>query len=154
MTEGEELVEVRLLRLPLAVHRRATEHQDELMRELTLIDIDPTTAPARVQELTADLRDRYAGFTAGPSEALAQALERREETIDLVYRVPRSAAEAAEQLGQVLDEFDQFCEEGGLLTLASPAEGRAYRRWFLGEFVGQIGGADPVPWPEYRDRAS
>jgi hypothetical protein len=48
----------------------------------------------------------------------------------------------------MLDEADEFCRQGKhLLTLATPPDLRRYRQWFLGEFVAQIGGRPPTPWP-------
>jgi hypothetical protein len=64
-----------------------------------------------------------------------------------VYRVPLAAGEACVELNAMLDEADEFCREGDLLTLATPADQVAFRRWFLGEFVEQLGGGAPTPWP-------
>ncbi|MBA2438213.1 MAG: hypothetical protein H0V52_07665, partial [Acidimicrobiia bacterium] len=56
-------------------------------------------------------------------------------------------------LGELLDESDEFCKKGEhLLTLTTPAEPLALRRWFLGEFVAQIDGADPTPWDKWEHR--
>jgi len=50
----------------------------------------------------------------------------------------------------MLDEADDYCRRGDhLLTLATPAEELRFRRWFVGEFVEQLGGAAPTPWPAY-----
>jgi anti-sigma B factor antagonist len=66
---------------------------------------------------------------------------------DLVYLVPPDAADAAEQLGAVLDEVDEHCRSGDMLTLVTPPDVSAYQRWFLGEFVRQIrDGVAPTPW--------
>ena len=142
----DELVDVMLLGLPPDVHRRALEHQDELQRELTLIELDPTSVPARLLALAHDLRVRFGAFTEAPSTELAGALARGDTSIDLRYRVPRAAGAAARELGQLLDEVDDFCRDGGMLTLATSEEGVAYRRWFLGQFVAQTAGAPPEPW--------
>jgi hypothetical protein len=149
---AEEIVEVRLLGLPLDVHRRTTEHQDEVTREFQLIAIDPSTAPARLIALGEELQERYAGFTAEPSAELERALAGAGSTVDLVYRVPASAVDAVLELNDVLDEVDAYCEAGGMLALAASEEARSYRRWFLAQFLDQIGGADPVPWSEWEDR--
>jgi len=36
-----------------------------------------------------------------------------------------------------------------LLTLATPAEAKSFRDWYLGQFVGRIEGQPPLPWPEF-----
>ena len=46
----------------------------------------------------------------------------------------------------MLDEADVFCREGELLTLATPADEVAFRRWFLNEFVRQLRGEPPRRW--------
>jgi hypothetical protein len=50
----------------------------------------------------------------------------------------------------MLDEVDEFCRQGKhLLTLATPPELVAYRRWYLGEFIAQLAGRPATPWPDY-----
>jgi hypothetical protein len=51
----------------------------------------------------------------------------------------------------MLDEADEYCRRGEhLLTLETPPELVRFRRWYLQEFVNQIAGAAPEPWPDYR----
>ncbi len=152
-----ELVEVRLLNLSLAAYRRTSEHHDELLREFALIAearrvsdgpaAGQADVPDRLLALIADLTARFSAFTSEPSAALRDALDRGDEHVDLVYRVPPEAGPAAEQFDRLLDEADQFCRAGDLLTLATPPDAAAMRRWFLQEFVAQIAGAPPTPWP-------
>ncbi len=43
-----------------------------------------------------------------------------------------------------------FCLQGQhLLTLATPEPSVRYRRWYLGEFSGQLAGKAPTSWPDY-----
>ena len=153
-TSGAELIEVRLLQLPLAAYRDAAEHGDELLREFALIkERDPDegrSVPRRLLALVADLTDRFSGFSAEQRVQLEAALERGESELDLVYRVPPHMKEATVDLGVMLDEADAFCREGKeLLTLATPPPALAFRRWFLEEFARQIDGQPPLPWPDY-----
>ena len=146
-----DLVEVHLLALPIEVHRAASEHSDELQREFALLrvqqsDEDTPDVPARLLALIDDLGERFAGFTESTEADLEDAMDRGDESIDLVFRVPPAAKEAAEALGALLDEADDFCRTGGLMTLATPAEAVAYRRWYLEEFTRQIDGLPPAPW--------
>ena len=79
------------------------------------------------------------------------ALERGEIAIDLTYRVPPVAAGAVQALDEMLDEADEYCRRGDhLLTLAAPPESVRFRKWFLGGFTDQFGGAAPTPWPGHR----
>ena len=149
-----ELVEVRLLALPLDVWRRTQEHVDDLLREFTLVAQDEearAAVPGRLLALIQELRAGYGQFSAEQRLAMEAAVARGELEIDLVYRVPPAAAGAAQQLGDMLDEADEYCRQGDhLLTLATPPEEQRFRRWFISEFVHQVGGRPPVPWPDHR----
>lgn len=152
-----ELVTVRLLELPLDLQGRSQEHSDELTREMTLIaeqmrqQGDSGGLPQRLVELISTLTEQYSMFTVEQEQQIAAAQRAGQETIDLEYRVPASAAEAATAVGAIFDEADAYCQAGQhLLTLATPPELVAYRNWYLQQFVDQIAGADPVPWPRHR----
>lgn len=148
------LVEVRLLRLPLEVWQRTQEHVDGLLREFALMAQDDEArlaTPGRLLDLVQQLTAGFGGFSEAQVVAMVEALERGEAEIDLSYAVPPAAAGAAQQLGDMLDEADEYCRRGDhLLTLATPEEELRFRRWFISEFVDQLGGAPPTPWPDYR----
>ncbi len=142
-------LEVRILQLPIAVHVRAAAHMDDLQREFELIRRSNNEAdvPRRLQALIEELEDRFGGVGEQPNEQLRAAEEHGDETVDLTYLVPAEIAEACDRLLDLLDEADEFCRAGRhLLTLATPPESLAYRRWFLGEFTRQAHGEPPRPW--------
>lgn len=148
-----DLQEVRLIGVSIDAYRRSSEHHDELQREFALItegrreDTQGSDAvPARLLALIADLGARFSGFTAGPTAELRAAMARGDERIDLSYSLPAEVGPAASEFDRMLDEADAFCRSGDLLTLATPPDVLAFRRWFLGEFVGQLAGAPPTPW--------
>ena len=144
---GAGLVTVKLLGFPLEVYRRASEHNDELLREFALIRGEGEQhVPDRLLALIEDLRVRFAGFTQGPTLAIQAALDRGDSEIDLRYDVPPEAADGALQLGALLDEADDFCRSGDLLTLATLPETLSFRRWYLEEFVRQVAGQPPCSW--------
>lgn len=153
MSSQTELVEVRLVQLPLDVWQRTQEHVDGLLREFALIVQDAearAAAPGRLLDLVAELNAGYGSFSEEQRREMIAALARGEVQITLTYRVPPAAAGAARQLGEVLDEADDYCRRGEhLLTLATPPEELRFRRWFITEFVDQVGGAPPTPWPDY-----
>jgi hypothetical protein len=153
--DAGNLVTVRILGLPVPLHARAAEHGEELRREFVLIAEqlrhadDRPSLPRRLLDLIAVLEHRYSGFTAEQEDILDRAIAAGERTIDLTFRVPPDAAQAALALGAMLDEADEYCREGRhLLTLATPPELVAYRRWYLQEFVDQIAGRRPTPWTD------
>ena len=149
-----ELVEVRLLQLPLQVWQRTQEHVDGLLREFALIAQDDevrAATPGRLLALVQQLTAGFGSFSEAQRIAMEEALARGESEIDLTYQVPPAAAGAAQQLGDMLDEADEYCRRGDhLLTLATPEEELRFRRWFISEFVDQLGGAPPTPWPDSR----
>jgi hypothetical protein len=148
-----QLVDVELRRVPVALQARAAEHAEELQREFVLISEGlqhPEGAPAlprRLLDLVERLQREFGGFTAEQEDAFDAALRAGSPTIDLKFRVPPGAAEAAVVLGHMLDEADEYCREGRhLLTLATPPDLVAYRRWYLQQFVDQAAGRPPTPW--------
>ena len=156
------VVIVRLLELPVPLFAVSQQHSDELVREFQLMAGDTSSSdegtghrsrpvPARLVALVEAFGNSYGAFTGEAEARLADAVRRGESVLsELVYEIPASAAAAAEQLGRMLDEADDFCREGEyLLTLATPADQVQFRRWYLSEFVRQIGGEAPTSWPEY-----
>lgn len=150
--EGADLFEVRLIGVPIDVRGRAAEHIDELRREFTLLraqqeDRESADVPIRLLTLVDDLEERFSGFTEAPAAQLEAAIDAGATSVDLVVEVPIEAKEAALQLGAMLDEADEYCRSGGdLLTLATPPEALAYRRWYLEEFSRQLDGLPARPW--------
>ena len=149
-----DLVEVRLVALPLDVWQRTQEHVDDLLREFTLVAQDEearASVPGRLLALIEELTAGYGQFSVEQRAQMEAAVARGERAIDLVYRVPPAAAPAAQQLGDMLDEADEYCRRGDhLLTLAPPPDEVRFRRWFISEFVDQVGGAPPTPWPQHQ----
>jgi hypothetical protein len=150
-------VEVRLTGFPLALHAQAVEHHEGLLREFRLVAYgaeQPHGAghhfvPARLVDLVERLNSRYAGMGDAQEAQIDAARARGFESIDLVYRVPPSVAEASRELGVMLEEADEFCRRGDLLTMATPPQLVRFRRWYLNEFVRQAEGEPPCPWGEY-----
>lgn len=149
------MLTVRLIGVPVDLQQRAQQHSEGLMRELTLIaeQLHQHEAvgelPVRLVMLVDRLSQQYAGLSEEQEQQLEEAFASGAETVDLTYRLPPSAAPAARDLGQMLDEADEYCREGRhLLTLATPPDLLAYRRWFLSQFTEQAAGRPPVPWAE------
>ena len=149
-----QTVDIRLRRVPVEVHRRSAEHQEELQREFQLIvfganahDVD---VPKRLAELIETLNSEYSGLSAAQTKLLDDAMVRHDDVVEeLTYTLPAAVAKACITLSRMLDECDEYCRRGeGLLTLATPNEALAYRRWYLGEFVAQAKGLPPLAWDD------
>lgn len=156
MTTGEELVDVHLLELPVPLWAKTQQLTDELLREFALAaaqadDADAHHLPARLTDLIERLTARFDGVSTVQDEQLFAAAAAGQDVVDdLVFRIPPAGASASRELGDLLEEADQYCREGQhLLTLAAPDDVVRFRRWYLWSFVRQIGGAPPVAWPDY-----
>ena len=149
------IVEVQLREFPIALHVRAEEHHEELLREFAHIaHSDPQSSgriPERLVALVQRLRAQYAPVTGAPRARIEEARTAGRKEIDLTYFVPSGVIDAARQLVEELEEADEFCRSGELLTLSTPAELAQFRRWFLGEFQRQSSGQPATPWPEYSE---
>ena len=154
ITAPADLVEVRLLGLSLAAFSHSSAHHDELFREFALVlGSEPGPGhelPAELLAVIEELTARFGGFTAAPQGELHAALERGDETVDLTFHVPAEARDAALRLRQLLAAADEYCRDGELLTVSPPPEAVRFRDWYLQEFIGQIDGEPPTPWPAYR----
>ena len=144
-----ELVEVKMLQVPVALWQQSSAHMDAVRREFDIIkaDLPRDSVPHQLSELIESLDERF-GRMAGPArQELYDAVERGDQEITLVYRLPPEVADGARQLEDLLDRVDEFCRREALLTLATPPDVLAFRRWYLGEFVRQIEeGQVPTPW--------
>lgn len=145
----DPFVDIELRRYPLRLGVRASQHYEEVFREFALLAAsdpqDQDSLPVRLLSLIDALGRRYARQDRHEVER-DEALQRGELERDFVLQVPVSGAEASLVLDRMLDETDEFCRDGVLLTLAAPEDVVAFRRWYLQEVVAQVGGAPPTPW--------
>lgn len=152
-------VEVRILELPVVVWADTQEYYDDLLREFALLaaanqqGIDHT--PAQLLALVEELQRDYDQLSVAQSAQLAMAVEAGRSSLDLTYLVPVGVADACRRVDEAFDAADAYCRAGDyLLSLACPPEATMFRRWFLGEFVRQVEGQPPCPWPAWRRRAA
>lgn len=151
----DDLVDVRLLSVPLPLLAASQERGDELTREFSHIaDSDGEGAPARLMALSQQLTGRYAEAVRLAQEQIDTGVARGDDSIDVTFTVPRDAGAAAAQLWALLDEADEFCRAGEMLTLATPPEMVQLRQWYLGQFIDQAAGAQPVSWDEFSQSPS
>jgi len=149
----DQVVVVRFVGAPVKLMQRVRLHLEAITREFQLIEFagdDADEPPARLLELMTRLRSHYdrLGFQNDRRDVV-EALQRGDDTIDLALPVPRAAGASARLLITTMEETDAWCERGDLLTLASPPDQRALRRWFFGEIERQVEGAEPIPWSEF-----
>ena len=149
--DGEQ-VTVRLLNFPLQVFEHARRHHDELLREFALLAVRPPeelaerNLPADLITLIDTLGRRYAGVGDRTDTLRDAAVARGEAAMDLSYQVPRSVGPALVDLHELMERADAYCRTEQLLTVAASPVDRAFRAWFIEQFISQAQGADPVPW--------
>jgi anti-sigma regulatory factor (Ser/Thr protein kinase) len=144
----ENRVHVTLLGMPVRVFLHYRLWYDELRRELRLLGLggDGDAPVAReLSQLSVQVEHerRRATGTAQLDQAAASGVDR----VDLDYDVPATTPATMARLHQVLVEADTFCRDQRLLTVASSPQLRQLRDWYLGEFVRQGRGEEPLPWP-------
>jgi anti-sigma B factor antagonist len=135
---------VELRRLPVAVHERAVEHGRMMRRELAVVRVadDRAQGAAELRALAAEMRMPWARFASGTDPVLQQALSRGTPEVDVHYEVPTFVATVAAHLDELLDLVEEHCRAGELVSLVSPPDVLAYRRWYLREFVAQLRDGD------------
>jgi anti-sigma regulatory factor (Ser/Thr protein kinase) len=145
----EDLVTVRILAMPLGPYLEAQEHNDAILREFALLvgALESHSVPARLIDLASQVRRFFAPATDKLREQVEQAVARGDKEVDLLMQVPRRAWSAFDNLSSMLDEADRYCEEGGLLTLASSPTTRRFRSWYTEEVRSQLTGRAPQRWP-------
>lgn len=149
----DEIVEVVVLGLPVAIWERASAHQEAIQREFDIMRASQPveSVPNRLQRLIEQFDARFGAATGPTWDILRLAAEQGESDKDLIFLVPAAAADASRQLREILAEVDDYCRRGAhLVTLTTPDELVAYREWFLGEFISQIEKKSaPMRWAEY-----
>lgn len=144
----DAVVTVRLIAAPLRIWQRATEHHDELMRELALLALSDSNPelPHRLLQLVDVLGRQYGAAGSRPDAERDAAMEAGLDRVDLSYEVPRSAAASAVRMRALLDEAEEFCTTD-LLTLQQTPVQAEFARWYIDQFVQQTAGHPPTPWP-------
>jgi hypothetical protein len=161
VTGAEDLFELRLLEVPLALRERSRQHGAELLREMELISLGRAAGttqhelPQRLMELAAELERVYGPYVAANTDDLDAALDRGDDTMaEVVYHLPRTSLALVKHVDEILREVDDYLRAGQeLLTLAPPSEVVAYREWVSSEIRRQAAGEPPTPWPMFLARA-
>ena len=149
-----DVLAVHLHEVPVPIWMQVQQQTDELRREFALAAAPHEGdhhLPARLTRLMDELTARYGDASSAQERQLFDAAASGETVVhELVFTVPPAVVPACIELGELLDEADDYCRAGEhLLTLAASPEAVAFRRWYLSEFVRQADGRPPVPWPAY-----
>lgn len=146
--EPEELMTIRLLRMPVRVFAHFRTRYNELRRELRLLSLAHGADYPVARELSdLFLQVEQERRQAKGVSALDEAIEAGLDQVNLEYAVPATAPASMGRMLEMLEKADRFCREQRLLALAASPQQLDLQRWYLGEFVRQAAGESPVPWP-------
>jgi hypothetical protein len=152
--ETIELGRVTFVGCPVRLLDQARQHAEALLREFAFIvnsGSETTELPRRLLHTVERVQKGAAGLNAGAERAIEEAIARGDKEIDFEVVMPTRLGRGAPQFAALLDEVDDYCRAGDLLTLETPVEVRAFQRWYLDEMTHQLDGARPTPWREWHD---
>lgn len=147
--DDADALDVTVLGVPLKLYVGFQAHFRELRREVRLLAL----AHAADYPLADDLSDLFTALETelhhgnGLTEFVEAPADGAEEA-DLTVRMPRSAAPTLQRFLVLLERADDFCRQERLLALARSEEQRSFQTWFLGEYIRQAAGSEPLPWPD------
>ena len=133
----------------------AKSHVDNVAREFALASAGAASGltpevPARLATLLRTVVEHFAEARLAIKHQAIQAARRGAATTHLTLSLPASAAQAAEEYLNALDEVDSYSRAARLLTLETPPQHRAFRQWYVSEVVSQLRAASmgtPRPPP-------
>jgi hypothetical protein len=150
----ESMRRVVLVDFPVRHMQRAQEHGEALLREFALIvhgaDDAEARIPASLLELAAESERRYSGLNPDAQLIVEAAIARGDEFVDLELEVPATFKDETIEAIPLLLEVEQYCVRGDLLTLVPPADVREFWAWYLGEFIRQVDGGEPISWRDHQ----
>jgi serine phosphatase RsbU (regulator of sigma subunit)/anti-sigma regulatory factor (Ser/Thr protein kinase) len=130
-------------------------HVDNLVREFTLAasGAESGSTAALPAHLTSLIETVVHGFADARHAIRVQALAAAEAgaaRTHLSLTLPVSAARAGDAYLAALDEVDKYARAARLLTLETPPQHRAFRRWYVQSLITQLralaaGRTPPVP---------
>jgi hypothetical protein len=149
----DDLITVEIRGFPLALWEVSRGHIEALLREFAFIADgggDNAELPHRLLDIVENVRIRAGGLNAQAERSIEEATARGDADLDFDVLVPAGIARGAPRFAALLDEVDEYCRAGDLLTLATPPDVRAFQLWYIGEFARQVDGGAPLAWRDAR----
>ncbi len=134
---------VRFVGVPVDGYLELQAHNDALFRELELVSIElesgeGTGTPTPLADLVDQLYRRFRGQRDSYRDVVAAAQARGEPTVALETTAAPQAAAAARSYLALLEQADELCRTGMLLTPEPPAHVKRLRRWFVDQMAAQL----------------
>ena len=151
--DAEQQYTIELGDVPTSLLLEAKSHVDNVVREFVLMASGAQSGhsappPPHLAELIEHVVHRFAvARHAIKSQAVAAARSGQVRT-SLTLTLPASAADAGEEYVAALDEADSYARATRLLTLETPPQHRAFRRWYVESLVAKLRAAsrgEPPP---------
>ena len=134
---------VRFPGVPVDGYLELQAHNDALFRELELVSIELEAgddAPSPLADLVDQLYRRFRGQRDSYRDVVAAAEARGQPTVDLETTARPDSAGPARSYLELLEQADELCRSGLLLTPEPPEHVKVLRRWFVEEMVAQLTG--------------
>jgi anti-sigma regulatory factor (Ser/Thr protein kinase) len=134
---------VRFPGVPVDGYLELQAHNDALFRELELVSIELEAgddAPSPLADLVDQLYRRFRGQRDSYRDVVAAAKARGQPTVDLETTARPDSAGPARSYLELLEQADELCRSGLLLTPEPPEHVKVLRRWFVEEMVAQLTG--------------
>ena len=134
---------VRFVGVPVDGYLELQAHNDALFRELELVSIELEAgddAPSPLADLVDQLYRRFRGQRDSYRDVVAAAKARGQPTVDLETTARPDSAGPAWSYLELLEQADELCRSGLLLTPEPPEHVKVLRRWFVEEMVAQLTG--------------
>ncbi|HWL38382.1 MAG TPA: hypothetical protein VNQ77_19495 [Frankiaceae bacterium] len=145
---GSRVVDILLLDLPVALWADASAHTERFLAAMRTVAEKNKRGPvARLLCVVERLEGEFAEAAAPSELELRAAAARRLKEVDVAYGAVRCARDDLATLADAYDAADKWCRTHDMPELAATKEVAAFRRWFLGQIVGQLDGDLPTPWP-------
>jgi serine phosphatase RsbU (regulator of sigma subunit)/anti-sigma regulatory factor (Ser/Thr protein kinase) len=141
--EPEPRYPIRLGDVPTSLLLAAKAHVDNVVREFTLAARGAASGrtaqvPPHLAALIDSVTTRFAEARQEIKRQAIAAAATGSPRTTLVLHLPLSAAEAGEEYLAALDEADTYARAARLLTLATPPQHRAFRRWYVEAIIDQL----------------
>ena len=142
---------VRFVGVPVDGYLELQAHNDALFRELELISIelegdDAAEVAAPLADLVDQLYRRFRGQRDSYRDVVAAAQAAGRPTVELATTASPGAVAGARSCLALLDQADELCRAGVLLTPEPPPSVKALRSWFVDQMAAQVlHGATPAP---------
>lgn len=138
---------------PLRLWDRSRQHNDEVLREFTLLLEGERSGqthldvPQALVEVAAMFTRRFGPLIDDITLAREQALAQGADRFDSEVALPAGIPQLLQQVRAVFEAVDDYCRTGDLLALERSPESRLLFEWTVEEITRQYEGGDPRPWP-------